>query len=380
MLKKIDIYIIRLFIIPFLFIFSTIFIVFMIQFFWSKIDELTGKNIDILIILKFIFYFGITIIPLAIPITILLSSIITFGEFSENQELIIIKSSGISIFRIMKPILFLTFFLSVGLYFFSDFVVPKAKIEAMKLGYKIALSNSNYKLKEGAFVNLFPDFFIKIDKKDKKNNMYNVFIFFYGKNYLVNTIFSKKGIIINKEDNLFQLKLNNGIFYTENSNELQEKPSYKIINFDTLIQKFKITSKNISNIRLRDNFQILNTKELIEKINILKLKKNYFNKTYLAKHQLELQKKFTFSVTCIIMFLIGAPIGSIFRKGGIGYPTIIAIIIFIIYYVLLTITQNMAEKCKISAWMGAWIPNLLFLPISIWITYKTVMDDFFYKY
>ncbi|WP_185864225.1 LptF/LptG family permease [Blattabacterium cuenoti] len=376
MFKKIDIYIIRLFIIPFFFTFSTIFIVFMIQFFWSKIDELIGKDIHILVILELIFYFGITIIPLSIPITILLSSIMTFGELSENQEILIIKSSGISIFRIMMPILFLTCIISVVLYFFSDFIVPKAKIKAIEL-YEIALYNPNSKLKEGYFVNLFPDFFIRIDKKHGKNMYNNVFILFYGKNYEINTIISKKGIIINKNYNYFQLKLNNGIYYRETSNKVET--SYQIINFDTLIQKLKIPVKKIMMLRNREKnlFHIMNTKELIEKINII-LKQNYFQKTYLAKYQLELHKKFTFPITCIIMFFIGASIGTIIKKGGIGYPTIIAIIIFIIYYILLTVTHNMAEKCKISPWIGAWTPNLLFLPISIWITYKTVMDDLYY--
>ncbi|WP_262887098.1 LptF/LptG family permease [Blattabacterium cuenoti] len=90
-----------------------------------------------------------------------------------------------------------------------------------------------------------------------------------------------------------------------------------------------------------------------------------------------MQKKFTFPVTCIIMFLTGAPLGAIIRKGGIGHPTIAAITIFIIYYTLLTITQNKVEKAEICPWIGAWIPNFIFFPVSIWMTYKTAMDDFY---
>jgi|GEM_PF-3745415 Predicted permeases len=385
-IKKLDLYMIRLFVAPFLIIYSTIFIIFMIQFFWSKIDELAGKDISIFIILKFIFYFGISIIPLVTPIALLLTSIIIFSNLSENQELIAIKSSGISLFRIMIPILSITFVLSVILYIFSDFVIPKARKKAQKLGYQISLTHPYLKLKEGVFVKIFPNFFIKIDKKSLNNNhLHNIFIFFYGKNSLINTILSKKGILItnkNKEDEFIQLKLMNGFLYSESMNEVKkEQYSYQIVEFDTLIQNFEIPSASkIKNLDEYDFYQTLNTKNIIKKINFFKKNKKiniYENKIYLSKLQLELQKKFTFPVTCIIMFLTGAPLGAIIRKGGIGYPTMIALMIFIIYYILLTVTQNKVEKAEISPWIGAWIPNFIFFPVSIWMTYRTVMDDFY---
>ncbi|WP_185871973.1 LptF/LptG family permease [Blattabacterium cuenoti] len=377
-IKKLDLYILRLFIAPFFIIFFTIFIVFMIQFFWSQIDELSGKNINILIIIKFIFYFGISIIPLVTPISLLLTSLITYGNFSETQELTAIKSSGISLFRIMKPILGFTCILSILLYLFSDLVIPKAKIKAKKLGYKISLTHPYFKLKEGIFVNLLPNFFIKIDNKSKNNQeLHNVFIFFYDKNLLVNTILSKKGFFIINKDKYesIQFKLMNGILYSENKNEKKGQYSYQIVQFDTLIQNFKIPSyEDYEKIKNLDDYDSYDTKTLMKKIKFLKKEKNIY---HLIKLQLELQKKFTFPVTCIIMFLIGAPLGAFIRKGGIGVPTIVALIIFIIYYTLLTITQNKVEKNEIDPWIGAWIPNCIFFPISIWMTYKTVMDDFY---
>ncbi|AWU44848.1 LptF/LptG family permease [Blattabacterium punctulatus] len=432
-LKKLDLYMIRLFIVPFLVIFFSVIFVFIVQFFWSKIDELTGKDINIFIILKFIFYFGITIVPLVTPISILLTSIMTYGEISENQELISIKSSGISLFRIMKPILGLTLLLSLGLYFLSDYAIPKAKKKAKELGYQISVAHPSLKLKEGIFVNIFPDFFIKIDKQSgkDKNHMNGIFIFFYEKNLFINTILAKEGILIpNREDGYFRIKLINGFFYSDHHDE-KKRPSYQIVQFDTLIQYFKIPliEDKIKNLEDYDSYQTFDTIKLIEKINFLKKEKNKFDyelnkknydflffkkklekisnnrslilykkmidrlsfwieklkhqkkiikkrKINLAKYQLELQKKFIFPVTCIIMFLTGAPIGALIRKGGIGFPTIMAITIFIIYHTLLTITQNQAEKADIYPWISAWIPNFTFFPISIWITYKTVMDDF----
>ncbi|WP_185863000.1 LptF/LptG family permease [Blattabacterium cuenoti] len=381
-IKKLDLYMIRLFMTPFFMIYITIFIIFMIQFFWSQIDELTGKNISIFIILKFILYFGVSIIPLVTPVALLLTSIIIFGDLSENQEIIAIKSSGISLFRVMIPILCITFILSIGLYLFSDFVIPKARMKANKLGYQISLSHPSFKLKERIFVNLFPNFFIKIDRINN-NYLHNVFIFFYDKNSLINTIISKKGVLIpNQEDGSIQFKLINGVLYSENFTNIKKKQySYQLVEFHTLIQNFKIHSvPKIKNLDDYDFYKTLNTINLIKKINFFK-KKNYNNtygnKIYLCKLQLELQKKFTFPVTCIIMFLTGAPLGAIIRKGGIGYPTVIALIIFIIYYTLLTITQNKVEKAEICSWVGAWIPNIVFFPVSVWMTYKTVIDDFY---
>ncbi|AGW86079.1 Permease YjgP/YjgQ Family Protein [Blattabacterium sp. (Nauphoeta cinerea)] len=380
-IKKLDLYMIRLFMTPFFIIYITIFIIFMIQFFWSQIDELTGKNISIFIILKFILYFGVSIIPLVTPIALLLTSIIIFGDLSENQELIAIKSSGISLFRVMIPILCLTFILSIVLYLFSDFVIPKAKMKAKKLGYQISLTHPSLKLKERIFVNLLPNFFIKIDRINN-NYLHNVFIFFYDKNSLINTILSQKGILIpNQKDGSIQLKLINGVLYSENFNNIKNKQySYQLVEFHTLIQNFKIPSgTKIKNLDDYDFYKTLNTRNLIKKINFFQKKiiTILTGTKYIAKLQLELQKKFTFPVTCIIMFLTGAPLGAIIRKGGIGYPTVIALIIFIIYYTLLTITQNKVEKAEICSWIGAWIPNLVFFPVSVWMTYKTVIDDFY---
>lgn len=430
-IKKLDLYMIRLFMAPFLIIFFSIFFVFIVQFFWSKMDELTGKNINILIILKFIYYFGISILPLVIPISILLTSIITYGSISESQELIAIKSSGISLFRVMTPLLCITSILSVGLYFFSDFSIPEAKRKAQELGYQISITHPSLKLKEGVFVNLFPDFFIKIGKKKNNNLLENIFIFFYGKNLAINTILAEKGVLIpNKDEGGVQIKLMKGFFYRDNPYEGKTYP-YQMVHFDSFIQSFKkplIEYKNLD--YYDDSYKTLDTKKLMEKIHFLKKenrqlysyfqkfnydslfqkKKNFLKrsknrsfilhkkdhlsllidelqhqkkflqdrKKYLAKYQFELQKKFTFPVTCIIMFLIGAPLGAIIRKGGFGLPILIAIIIFIIYHTLLTITQNQGEKAEIWPWMGAWIPNFVFFPLSIWITYKTVMDDFYY--
>ncbi|WP_238892301.1 LptF/LptG family permease [Blattabacterium cuenoti] len=384
MIKKLDFYMVRLFIEPFFIVFLSIFVLFLIQFFWSQIDELTGKNIDIIIIIKFIYYFGIIIFPIVIPIVILLTSLITFGNLSEKKELFVIQSSGISFFRIMLPVFIVSLILSLVSYFFSDFFIPKAHVQIRKLGDQISLSSPSLIIKEGIFVNICSNVFIKVDKKIEKQNqnrLQNVFIFFHNDdNSIINTILAKQGFInTNKVKKYVVLKLRNGFLYSGKfdwRNHYNDKKNtyYQIAKFKTLIQKFPIPSyqeKNRENDH--ESYKFLDTKSLIKRIKFLNKKQihsknfTYEQKIYLYKTQLELQKKFTFPITCLIMFFIGSSLGSIIKKGGILYPTIISLSIFICYYILITITQNEVEKGNLIPWIGAWTTNLIFFPISIGI-------------
>ncbi|WP_238785436.1 LptF/LptG family permease [Blattabacterium cuenoti] len=373
-----DLYIIYSFIIPFFGIFFLTFVIFIIQFLWSKMNELSDKDISIFIIIKFIFCFGICTIPLITIISILLSTIITFGELSENGELTVIKSSGISLFRIMLPIFWITMILSIGLYLFSDFIIPKAEIKIKELGYKIIYTYPSLKLKEGVINNIGENFFINIEKKFKNNYFYKVIIFFYDDYSNINTIFSKKcNIIFNKKNKFIQLKLINGFIYKEN-NEKNKKyiPNYYIVNFNTLIKNFKFPYFSFEEIKnMNDDYKYKKTTELIKKIKFLKKKKNHININKINKIKLEIYKKLTFPITCIIMFFIGAPLGAIVKKGGIGYPTIIALTIYSLYYIILTITKNKVEKEEIIPWIGIWIPNFVLLLFSIFITNKSIMND-----
>lgn len=381
-IKKIDLYMIYSFLFYFVGIFFLIFIVFLIQFFWSQMEELSKNNIKISFLMKFVFYFGITIIPLAIPVSILFTSIMTFGELSENRELLAMKSSGISLFRIMLPILYVVIILSIGLYIFSNSIIPKSEEKIKELGYEFMFYNSPEKLRQGVIENIFPNFFIKVEKKIKKNNYKNVFIFFHNENNLcTNIIISDECIfLIDKKKQNFQLQLFNGSIYNEKiSIEKNKKINYSIITFNTLIQNIDIPILNLNKDKYIFNQELktYTTKEIIRKINFLKNINNDKNTDIIKminKLQIELHKKFSFPILCIIMFFIGAPFGAIIKKGGIGYSAIISLIIFMSYYTLYTIMLNKVEKLEINPCIGMWIPNFLFFPISIWITYNSVID------
>ncbi|XOD69457.1 MAG: LptF/LptG family permease [Flavobacteriales bacterium AspAUS03] len=453
MSKKLNLYIIRLFISPFLAIFSTLFFIFIIQFFWSKLNEFTGKGLDAFTISKLLFYFGLSLVPLVTPIAVLLTSIMTYGTLGEHYELAAMKSTGISLWQMMKPLFLLTIAMAIGLYFFSDHAVPAAQRKGKNLAYNISRTQPTLNFTIGTFIHSIPNVLMKIDKKIGKNKdrLEGIFIR-HSKNIYEaqNTILAKRGLLTPAEDPRYiRLELFNGTVYTENRNSQdyneQQKQPYQITKFDTLIQYFEIPSlmdQNLEEENFKDNYSMLNTQKLIERIKTIKQEKredhtkfqkqsyatfspkhsptkegeknitpiniNDFNnlpfidkkhvlentqnqlkdfteilyiqeklneqKKYLAKYELELQRKFSFAITCIVMFFIGAPLGAIIRKGGMGLPVIIALIIFIIYYTILTISQNVAEKGQISPWLGAWLPNIIMLPIGLWITYKTMKD------
>ncbi len=376
-------YLIFSFIFTFIGIFSLTFIIFLIQFFCSQLDKLTGKEISVLLIIKYIFYIGVSVIPLIFPISILFTSIITFGELSYNGELIVIKSSGISLFRILTPVISIIIIFSIGIYFFSDFIVPKAEKKAKEFGYQI-ISASSY-LRKGIFTNIIPNLFIKTDKKLKNNTFCNIIIYFNDyENLTTSIIYSEKGKIISYRENKFlNIKLTNGYIYNYNIDSFNKKniQYYRLIHFNSMIQNFKLPyffySKN-KELYNEYDFISYQMKDLIKKIDFLKKEKTYNFLIY--KIKFEIQKRITFPITCIIMFFIGSSLGSIIRKGDIGYPIIVALIIFIVYYILLIVTQNKVEKKEISPCIGAWIPNLVFLPFSVWITYKSTIDDYYYYY
>lgn len=453
MSKKLYIYIIRLFIGPFLAIFSILFFIFIIQFFWSKLNDFTGKGLDSFTILRLLFYFGLSLIPLVTPIAVLLTSIMTYGTLGERYELAAMKSTGISLLQIMKPLFLMTTGMAIGLYFFSDHIVPAAQRKGKNLAYNISRTQPALNIITGTFIQSIPNVLMKIDKKTGKNKdrLEGVFIR-YGKSVYEaqNTILARKGLLTSAEDPCYiQLKLFNGMVYTEDRSqkkyEEQQTQPHQIIKFDTLIQHFKIPSlidQNLEEENFKDNCSMLNTQKLIKQIHTIKeeRRKDYakfqkqsymklfpehplsiekqkivdppgknFNhlspiekkqvlkavkirlkslietlrtqekltqekEKYLIINELELHRKFSFAITCIVMFFIGAPLGAIIRKGGMGLPVIIALIIFITYYTILTMSQNIAEKGLIPSWLGAWLPNIIMLPIGLWITYKTVND------
>lgn len=457
MLKKLDWYIIKTFFGPFLFIFSVLMFIFVVQFAFSQMDMLTGKGLTVWDVLKLLFYLGIDVVRMVLPLTILLSAIMTFGGFGERYELAAMKSAGISLTRIMAPLFGFVILMSVGLYFFSNRVLPDNQKRARNMMINIANTRPALNFVEGKFIKEVPSFSIKIDRKTGEDGSQWKGIFIHKNAYPFQnqqTIIADKGLLIPSNDKHYlKLELYDGIIYEDNIQgkdlQAQKKQAYTSVKFDTLTQHFDISElikKSLDQDTGGDNYKYKDFKELGGFIDSLKsdnskiykgisqipysqlmpnsqkldslnyddyditdapfvlkdmddnerfnIIRNTVNTIEQAKGELQTknseirntvkyfsrivvwqQRIVAYSLTCIVFFLIGAPLGSIIRKGGIGMPVVVAIIIFIIFYVLLLYTENLGKNGVLNPYWAAWIPNLALLPLGVFLTIKSMKDS-----
>lgn len=454
MIKKLDWYTIRTYFGPFLFIFSVLFFIFMVQFAWQEMDKFAGKGLDLFTIFKLLFYLGLSVIQLVMPLTILLAAIMTFGGFGERYELAAMKSTGISLARIMMPLFLLVCTLSVGLYFFSDRVVPKSQRKAKNMLLNIMKTKPAVNFDPGIFIDGVPGFSMKIGDRHGKDGEFlkDVFIHKDASSFEnKQTITSARGMFAPAEDKRFlKLALFDGYFYEDEVKNLNRKKQktqpYQRIKFDTLIQYFdisEIVEKAIEKENITDHYKFMNTVELMGRIDTLKMQNQEFytkiadnqyndlviehkkvdsvfkhaqeipyklsslsekdqkylnSKTadnlkrkiniahqqdsdlrsrskFFARHVLVLARNFSNSLMCIVFFLIGAPLGAIIRKGGIGMPVVVAIVIFILFYLVYMYSENLAKNAILNPYWAAWLPVILFFPLGIFFTYKAMTDS-----
>lgn len=457
MLKKLDQYIIKTFFGPFFFIFSVLFFIFMVNIVWIQLSQFTGKGLSTWEIVKFLFYLSVNVIKMVLPLTILLASIMTFGDFGERYELAAMKSAGISLTRVMLPLFCIVGTLSIMLYFFSNNIIPDFQRKAKNMMYNIASTKPAINFTPGQFISSLPGASVKFDKIYGENGEFleGVFVHKVANSYEdQRTIVAKKGKFVQAENkNYLKLVLYSGYIFEDNIQDKNYMDRLKqpgqSVKFDTLVQHFDISdviNKAIEEEKITDDYQFqtyrkinktiekvkkdneitfnsLNTEMVgltnnyvgyidkipnkdqkkskepfkLEKINkekrlqilsdaynkidmILQEKKNkdtqlyeiikYYNKVIMYQ-----QRIVAYSVTCIIFFLIGASLGSIIRKGGVGLPVVIAIVIFIIFYVMNLSVENVAWKGKMNPYFAAWLPNMVLFPFGVWLTYKALTDS-----
>lgn len=456
MIKKLDWYIIRTFFGPFLFIFSVLMFIFVVQFAFNQMDKFLGKGLNLWDISKLLYYLGLDVIRLVLPLTILLSSIMTFGGFGERYELAAMKSAGISLARIMYPLFSLVVLLAIWLFYFCNTTLPENQRRARNMLINIAQTRPALNFEEGRFIKEMNPLSIKIGKKSGENDSEWDQVFIH-KNASPfedqQTIIADKGNIISKDNHYLKIELYNGYIYQDNIkgknlNELKKQPGNSI-KFDTLTQYYDISDiikKSLDKQSEGDNFRYKSVSELSTYIDSIKtsntvyfkglgengmklllgetnsldsldyshynedfpfkwsnldentkynLVKAAINQVTLSKYELgskatemKAVEKFiakmilwqqkniiSYSVTCIVFFLIGAPLGSIIRKGGVGLPVVVAIIIFIIFYILGLYMENLAKNQVINAYWASWIPNAIFLPVGIFLTIKSMRDS-----
>ena len=427
--------------------------IFVLQGVWLYISELAGKDLDISVTVKFILYYMPKLVPLVVPLTILLSSIMVFGNFAENYEFAAMKSTGISLQRAMRSLSVFIVALGIACFFFANNVIPWGEYNFYNLRKNIAKVKPALAIAEGQF-NEIGNINIKVDKKSGDRGQYLENVIIHDKssartgNFKV--IISEKGELKSSEDsNVLQLELINGNYYEEiidkdirkninrphaksyfdsytinvdlemlNDEDLDEKnykDKHSMLNIDQLNytidslrgqrnEDYKTLSNTLYN---RTTYAALNLNISTEKDssftgNVMDLfptskkgqilnlalnsanstnqiidsnKKNFETKTiHLNKHIIAFHEKFVLAIACIILFFVGAPLGALIRKGGLGLPIVIAVVLFLTYHFFGIFAKNSAEKGSFSPIIGSWLSTAVMLPLSIYLTTRATND------
>lgn len=450
-MKKLDKLIIRSFIGPFLLTFAIVEFVLLTQYILKYLDELVGKDLGAEVFGELLFYFSLNMAPVALPLAVLLSSLMTFGTLGEHHELTAIKTSGIALPRILRPVFFIVAALTIGAFFFNNYMVPKANLKAYSLLWDIRHKKPTMNFKEGAFYSGFPGYSIKINKKlDDAGNVKDVMIYDHTKggnnttviladsgkmytdfddSYLVLELFrgnsyvdqagsemrtsNEQFIRQNFDESKLVLSLASfGLDRTpeqlfsdnkmmKNIEELQAvtdsisthrsrerksfvksvDPFYAYFQADTSRQKYGLQVKTDEiKYKLRDIDAVTASTATNKARNIKTYTASYVerldNKTReIINFRIEVWKKFTQSASILIMFLIGAPLGAIIKKGGLGVPVIISIMFFIVMYVLSILGEKWAREGLVPVGAGMLAANLILLPIGLFFLYQARNDS-----
>ncbi|WP_299382053.1 LptF/LptG family permease [uncultured Lacinutrix sp.] len=453
-MKILDRYILTSYLKTFISVFVILMLIFVLQAIWLYIKELAGKDLDVITVLKFLFYITPTLIPLILPLTILLASIMVFGNFAENYEFAAMKSTGISLQRAMASLSVFIFFLSILTFFFSNNIIPRAEYESYNLRKNIAKVKPAMAIAEGQFNQIVDNFNIKVAKKtgDRGQFLENVVIHKGQAKKPGNhvTIVAKTGELVSAEDSeTLKLILFDGYYYDDTPpnkhKEKVKKPFVKseflryTINLDlsqlggvdleekntdnkysmlaigdlkyttdsliterknefekfgtTLYNRTNIATVNLSVETKKDttyNNNVIDLFNLKQKIQLLDYAINATTSTkqivtakeanikgrtiWLNKHIIALHEKFALAIACIILFFVGAPLGALIRKGGLGLPMVMAIVIFLSYHFIGIFAKNSARDGSFNPVLASWFSTLIMLPLSIYLTSRATKD------
>lgn len=454
MFKKLDKLILKTFIGPFVATFFITLLVLIMQFFWLYIDDFVGKGLGTNTILEFILYQSAVLVPLALPLAILLSSIMAFGNLGESFELVAIKSSGISLLRFMRPLLVLSIFIGGIAFLFSNYVIPVANLKSRTLLADIVFAKPAFDLKEGVFYDKIPRYAIKVGKKEENDSIIrDVVIYEQDNNLQDNFIVAESGIMsVTKDKRFLEFNLKNGWRYQEKGNVYErENTEYIRIGFKEFKKQFDLSTlgfnsrtadsvnrnsermfsiqqlnKSIDSLRREnDSVRIQMANDLFRQLSFAgyldsvwkndsqpsaKIYKNFdellpdsakesvnessrsvassvrvstesmivnmlARERILRKHQIEWHRKIVLSLACVVLFLIGAPLGSIIRKGGLGTPLIFAIAFFMVFYFTSTTGEKFAKEGKMDPFAGMWLATFILGPVGIFLIYKAMRDS-----
>jgi len=448
-MKILDRYIIKSFLVPFFATFLIILFVLVMQALWMAFESIAGKGIGLFFIFKFLYYTALVVSSQALPIAVLLSSIMAMGNLSENYEFAAVKSASISLMRLIRPLILLTFFISVLNFLSLNYVFPYATLKQKNLTNNIKKKTPALALVPGSFNTEIPNYQIKFDEKygDEQNLLKKVLIYDLSSNKGNKKIITAEtGKIISEEGSKYMtLVLYNGYYHEEfipkrrSINNMSKMPAsnanFKEYAFNIDISKFTdddleeekytksynmlslgqlkdtiptmkisydeyLTSKSnsiyvkvyanelyqqndsvdtkqftpiiLDNYDLRGKLDVLNAAINIVKTTTKNIKTDTKNIQWKRKklnlYDIEFHNRIAFSLSCLILFFIGAPLGSIIRKGGFGLPMILAISIYVIYFFANTFGRNLAEESSLSAIVGSWVSTIVMVPFAFFLT------------
>jgi len=459
-IKKLDILVLKAFIGPFIATFFLTLFVLILQFFWLWIDDFVGKGIDGITIIRLIGFLSATLVPLALPLAVLLSSIMTFGNLGETFELAAIKSAGISLLRFMRPLLITAILLSGLAFLFHNYVIPVANLKMKTLHNDLVNKKPAFDLKEGTFYTTIPGYAIKVSQKINDSILNNVLIYESGTGMQDNVISAERGIMrISSDKRALEFTLQNGWRYQERSDRTNSGTEFIRLGFkeykkvlDLSALQLNFTSDSI----FKDRYEMLSVRQLNKAIDSLeKSTQNYEARSrkemqvYLAfmkyldtgwmevkvppsgaktfgklipdsarilvydqatsyanslksiqegtaadydnkkknlrLHLIEWHKKFSMSLAVLVLFLIGAPLGSIVRKGGLGTPVVFAVIFFVLFFLLNNFGVKFVKEGVLQPLAGLWLSTMVLLPIGLFLIYKALNDsqlfnkEFYYR-
>jgi len=452
MIKKLDKLILKAFLGPFIATFFIAFFVLMMQILWKYIDDLVGKGLDFVTIAQFLWYASASLITLALPIAILISSIMTFGNLGESFELVAIKASGISLLRFMRPLMFFTLILCGISFLFANYIVPFANLRFKTLYSDIFFKKPAFDLKEGVFFTYIPNYAIRVAKKEEDGKtIRNVLIYDQSNPLQDNAIVAEKGLMqISEDKNFLEFNLQNGFRYQERGNINDSSTEYIRLGFKEFKKLFDVSALQMSNTNdstFKNSHQMLSARQLTKNIDSLRILDDSINKKMsenlsryvhyaavpdstwakvlpavnkkakqpaefipdssrqyvydrttavaydmknliqysgydvadreknIRLHQLEWHRKFSFSAACMVLFFIGAPLGSIIRKGGLGMPLVVAIVFFLIFHLLGMFGEKFVKENLLSPFTGMWLAVMTLIPVGLFFTYKAMHDS-----
>ncbi|PCJ29905.1 MAG: permease [Moraxellaceae bacterium] len=438
------------------------------QFFWKYIDDLMGKGLSISVILELLFYVSASLIPLALPLAILLSSIMTLGNLAENNELTALKSSGMSLYRIIRPLTGIVMVIAIGTFCFANYVIPVANLKWHSLIFDIQQTKISSILTPGTYSKELDGYAIKIDE-GKDDTFKGILIHDHTDPVIIKSVRAKEGSVYKSENGKFLFfelkdgyvmeelapaapnftpdgkvhgspntrpgrrstfkqatyKIDLSGFNLDRSDEDMFKDKHEMLNVFQInytldsIQKnansivenflknlkadhpyfiaknFKVNSKitegdpqitevvdsvivfkNLSNGQKKAAI-VLAQSRIRSKSQNLEGQKNFLQtmERDMNKYLIEFHRKFALTVAILILFFVGAPLGAIVRKGGFGAPVVIAALIFMVYFILITIGDGLAKSGTISPFLGMWFSSMALTPIAIWLMYSAANDS-----